>query len=88
MSTEGIGVLVGVDESACSREALAWAAAEAAARKVPLTIATVVDLPRLADIPLSAEMVGTAEIAARRHLDAAAARARDAAAYCPVVVAR
>jgi len=78
MSAEGIGVLVGVDESACSQEALAWAAADAAARKAPLTIATVVDLPRMADIPLSAELVGTAEHAARRQVDAAVARVGDA----------
>lgn len=84
MNTEGIGVLVGVDESACSQEALAWAAADAAAQRVPLTIATVVDLPRLADVPLSAELVGTAEFAARRQVDAAVARTRDVVGDVPV----
>jgi nucleotide-binding universal stress UspA family protein len=84
MSTEGIGVLVGVDRSACSQEALAWAAADAAARTVPLTVATVVDLPRLADVPLSADLVGTAEVAARRLVEAAVARARDLVPGVPV----
>jgi nucleotide-binding universal stress UspA family protein len=84
MSIEGIGVLVGVDESVCSREALAWAAADAAVRRVPLTVATVVDLPRLADVPLSAELVGTAEIACRRLVDAAVVRARDVVGDLPV----
>ena len=45
MSTAGIGILVGLDDSACAQEALAWAAADAAARHVPLTIASVVELP-------------------------------------------
>lgn len=84
MSTERIGVLVGMDESACSEVALAWAAQDAAARRVPLTIATVVDLPRLADVPLSAELVGTAEQAARRRIDAAVARAGDMVPGLPV----
>lgn len=85
MSTEGIGVLVGVDESACSQEALAWAEADAAAKGVALTIATVVDLPRLADVPLSAELVGTAELAAWRRVAAAAARSRDVVRGVPVL---
>ncbi len=84
MRTEGIGVLVGVDESACSQLALAWAAADAAKQKLPLTIATVVDLPRLADVPLSAELVGTAEAAARRQVDAAVARGRAVVGDAPV----
>ena len=84
MSNAGIGVLVGVDESACSQEALAWAAADAAARRLPLTVATVVDLPRLADVPLSAELVGTAEHACRRQVDASVARARDLVGDLPV----
>jgi nucleotide-binding universal stress UspA family protein len=84
MRTEGIGVLVGLDESVCSREALAWAAVDAAARKAPLTIATVVDLPRLAEIPLSAELVGAAEQAAQRQVSAAVAKVRDVAGDVPV----
>ncbi|HEY6744197.1 MAG TPA: universal stress protein [Mycobacteriales bacterium] len=84
MSIEGIGVLVGVDESDCSQVALAWAAADAAARRAPLTIATVVDLPRLADIPLSTEVVDTAQRSAQRRLDAAVARAREGAGGVPV----
>ena len=84
MSTEGIGVLVGVDESACSQEALAWAAADAAARNAALTVATVVDLPQPTDVPLSAELVGSAELAARRRVDAAVARARDVVGGVPM----
>jgi nucleotide-binding universal stress UspA family protein len=80
MNTDGIGVLVGVDESASARVALAWAATDAAARRVPLTIATVVDLPALTDVPLSADLVGAAELAAYRRVDAAVAAARDMAA--------
>jgi hypothetical protein len=38
MNTDRIGVLVGVDASACSQEALVWAAADAHGRRVPLTI--------------------------------------------------
>lgn len=53
MSIENLGVLVGVDGSACSDEALAWAAADAAARRTGLTVMAVSDLPRIADVPLS-----------------------------------
>jgi nucleotide-binding universal stress UspA family protein len=75
MSTDGIGVLVGVDESACSQQALAWAAADALAKGLPLTVAGAVDLPHHPDIPLSGELVGSAEAAVRRRVDAVAARA-------------
>ena len=84
MGTEGMGVLVGMDESACSEQALAWAAADAVARRVPLTVAGVVDLPRLADVPLSRELVSTAELAVRRRVDAAVARSRDLTGDMPV----
>jgi nucleotide-binding universal stress UspA family protein len=67
MSTDGIGVLVGVDESACSQQALAWAAADALAKGLPLTVAGAVDLPHHPDIPLSGELVGSAEAAVRRR---------------------
>lgn len=79
MNTEGIGVLVGVDQSACSQQALAWAAADAAAKRVPLTIAGVVELPILADVPISRELVSTGESAVRERIDTAVARTRDTA---------
>jgi nucleotide-binding universal stress UspA family protein len=72
-----MGVLVGMDESACSQQALAWAAADAVARRVPLTIAGVVDLPRLADVPLSRQLVSMAELAVRQRVNAAVARSHD-----------
>ena len=84
MSTDGMGVLVGMDESACSQQALAWAAADAVARRVPLTIAGVVDLPRLADVPLSRQLVSMAELAVRQRVDAAVARSRDLTGGIPV----
>jgi nucleotide-binding universal stress UspA family protein len=84
MSTDGMGVLVGMDESACSQQAMAWAAADAVARRVPLTIAGVVDLPRLADVPLSRQLVSMAELAVRQRVDAAVARSRDLIAGIPV----
>lgn len=77
MSTEGIGVLIGLDESVCSQEALAWAAADATARQVPLTIASVVELPVLADVRLPAHLLDAAQQAARQRVDAAVFRARD-----------
>ncbi|HEY6746405.1 MAG TPA: universal stress protein [Mycobacteriales bacterium] len=79
MSTDGIGVFVGVDQSACSREALEWAAADAAARHTRLTVASVVDLPRLGDVPLSGELLDAAQRAAQQTVDAAAGRARTVA---------
>lgn len=76
MSTDGMGVLVGMDESACSQQAMAWAAADAVARRVPLTIAGVVDLPRLADVPLSRQLVSMAELAVRQRVVLAARAGR------------
>jgi nucleotide-binding universal stress UspA family protein len=84
MGTEGIGVLVGVDESACSQQALAWAAADAGAKRAPLTIAGVVDLPRLADVPISRELVHAAQLAMRRRIDAMTARTRAVIPDVPV----
>ena len=84
MSAEGIGVLVGVDESACSQQALAWAAADAVAKRAPLTIAGVADLPRFADVPLSTELVTAAEYAVLQRVDAAVAHMRDLADGIPV----
>jgi nucleotide-binding universal stress UspA family protein len=77
MGTEGIGVLVGLDESACSQEALAWGAADAAARRAPLTIATAVDLPLLADVPVTPQLLASAQETARRRVDEAVQRTRD-----------
>jgi nucleotide-binding universal stress UspA family protein len=73
-----------MDESACSQLALTWAAADAVAKRVPLTIAGVVDLPRLADVPLSRELMDTAELAVRQRVDATVARTRDLAGGIPV----
>lgn len=81
---EAMGVLVGVDGSACAEEALRWAVADAAARGVPLTVAGVVDLPRLAEVPLSAELVAAAERAGRRTVERSAAHARGIAPQVPV----
>lgn len=76
MSTNGIGVLVGMDQSACSQTALAWAIADAVAKRVPLTIAGVVDLPRMADVPISRQVLDAGEHALRGRIDSAAAQAR------------
>jgi nucleotide-binding universal stress UspA family protein len=84
MSTDGIGVLVGVDQSACAQRALAWAGADALAKRVPLTIAGVVDLPLLADVPISKQLVNTAELAVRQRVEAAAVRTRDLTGGIPV----
>ena len=76
MNTDGIGVFVGVDQSVCSREALAWAATDAAARHSRLTVAGVVDLPGLGDVPLTGQLLDAARRAAQQTVDAAVARAR------------
>jgi nucleotide-binding universal stress UspA family protein len=81
MNTDGfgIGVLVGVDESACAKEALAWAAADAAARQTRLTVATVVDLPQLGDVPLTGQMLAAARPAAQQIVYDAIERTRELA---------
>jgi nucleotide-binding universal stress UspA family protein len=79
MNTDSIGVLVGVDESACAQEALAWAAADAAARHARLTVATVVDLPQLGGVPLTGQLLAAARPAAQRIVDGAVARTRELA---------
>ena len=84
MNTDRIGVLVGMDQSACSQNALAWAAADAVAKRVPLTIAGVVDRPRLAGASVSRQLVDAAELAVRREIDGAVARARSLADGIPV----
>jgi nucleotide-binding universal stress UspA family protein len=84
MIPDRIGVLVGVDASACSEEALGWAAADATCWRVPLTLAAAVDLPRLADGPMTAQALGTFQQAARARLDAAVAAARELTFGVPV----
>ncbi|HEV7655550.1 MAG TPA: universal stress protein [Mycobacteriales bacterium] len=79
MNSDGIGVLVGIDESACAQEALVWAAADAAARKTRLTVATVLDLPRLGDVPLTRQLLATAQQVAQHTVDGAVDRARGVA---------
>lgn len=76
MSMEKIGVLVGVDGSACADEALDWAAADAAARGIGLVVMAVTDLPRVADVPLSPDVLSAAMDEDRRITDARADRAR------------
>jgi len=76
MSIEELGVLVGVDGSACGDQALDWAASDAAARRTGLAVMTVSDLPRIADVPLSADVMVAAMDEARRTAGAGAARAR------------
>jgi nucleotide-binding universal stress UspA family protein len=79
MNTEWIGILVGVDESACAKEALEWAAADAAARHGRLTVTSVADLPRLGDVPLSPQLLSSARQAAQRMVDAAVRRVQQLA---------
>jgi nucleotide-binding universal stress UspA family protein len=74
MQAQRLGVLVGVDRSECGQQALGWAVQDAATRGSVLTIAHVVDLPRIADVPLSSELVDAAARAARQMLDAAVGR--------------
>jgi nucleotide-binding universal stress UspA family protein len=76
MDARPMGVLVGVDGSACAQQALVWAAADAAARGTGLTVATVVELPRLADVPISAQLLDTAARTGETIADQAAGRAR------------
>lgn len=75
MTTSTTGVVVGVDSSACSHEALGWAARDAAARGRRLTVATVVDLPRLADVPISPQFLVEQQQAAEQTVAAAVSRA-------------
>lgn len=79
MSIEDLGVLVGVDGSGCADEALDWAAADAAARRVGLMVMAVADLPVLADAPVSAQVTNAAMAETRRTARVAAARARQLA---------
>ena len=73
------GIVVGVDNSTHSQRALDWAINEAAIRKAPLTVVTVIQeiagwygvpLPNMADAPL-AEKIGKA---VREQVEAAVAR--------------
>ncbi len=76
MDAQPKSVLVGVDGSACAQQALVWAAADAAARGAGLTVAAVVELPRLADVPMTAQLLDTAGRTGQTIADKAAARAR------------
>lgn len=76
MDAQRMGVLVGVDGSACAQQALVWAAADAAARGTGLTVAAVVELPRLADVPITAELLDNAARTGQTIADKAATRAR------------
>jgi nucleotide-binding universal stress UspA family protein len=76
MDAQPMGVLVGVDGSACAQQALVWAAADAAARGTGLTVAAVVELPQLADVPITAQLLDTAARTGRIIADKAAVRAR------------
>ena len=51
---------------------------------MPLTIAGVVDLARLADVPVSSQLVGSAQLAMRHRVDATVARTRDLVGGIPV----
>jgi nucleotide-binding universal stress UspA family protein len=80
MGTQRFGVLVGVDQSECGRLALDWAVADAAGWGGRLTVVHVVDLPQIADVPLSAELLAAADRNGQHVVDAALVRARRAAA--------
>jgi nucleotide-binding universal stress UspA family protein len=74
MQAQRLGVLVGVDRSECGQQALDWAVQDAATRGSVLTVAHVVDLPRIADVPLSTDLLDAAARAGRQILDAAVGR--------------
>jgi nucleotide-binding universal stress UspA family protein len=76
MQAQRLGVLVGVDRSECGQWALDWAIQDAAARASVLTVAHVVDLPRVADVPLSSELLDAATRQGRQMLDAVVGRSR------------
>jgi nucleotide-binding universal stress UspA family protein len=76
MDAQPMGVLVGTDGSACAQQALTWAAADAAARGTRLTVATVVDLPLLADVPVTVQLLEDAARSGRTVAETAATRAR------------
>ena len=78
MQAKRLGVLVGVDRSECGQQALDWALEDAVARGSGLTVVHVVDLSRVADVPLSAQLVDAAAREGRRVLDAAVGRSRRA----------
>jgi nucleotide-binding universal stress UspA family protein len=76
MDAQRQGVLVAVDRSECSREAVTWAAHDAAARGCGLTLAHVVDLPRIADVPLTTELLKAASGEGEQTLDQAVVHSR------------
>jgi len=58
------GIVVGIDESATSRSALAWAISEAAAHHAPLTVLTVHDENQLAAAKAAASELTEKAVAA------------------------
>jgi len=64
-------VVVGVDGSKVATHALAWAAEEARARKVPLRVVHGWHVPALTGFPLEGSAMGVAELSAERVLEAA-----------------
>jgi nucleotide-binding universal stress UspA family protein len=78
-----VGLVVGVDGSAASMAAVAWAAAEAADRRRPLSLCHVIDQRWLADVSISGAVGENVQANARALLDRAAAVAGsvDAAAH-------
>lgn len=83
----GRPVVVGIDGSESALKAVRWAAAEAARRKVPLSVVTVfewINDPTLGQVGLGAEYSGIMLKAARRQLADAVAVAEKAAPGQPV----
>lgn len=79
MEEHRLGVLVGLDRSECSRQALDWAVADAAARGSRLTVAYVLDVHRIGDVPMSAGVLAIAERNGQQTLDEALEQAGRAA---------
>jgi nucleotide-binding universal stress UspA family protein len=85
MSQTGVrGLLVGVDGSEQSLEAVAWAAAEAAARHTGLTIGYVSDIGPPITLPLAPELLSGDDRQRTGILTGAAARAREIAPEVPL----
>src|SRR3954447_3211018 len=74
MHGQRLGVLVGVDRSECSQVALDWAAQDAARGGLRLTVAHVIDLARIADVPPSSELAAAATRGGRGTVDTAVLR--------------
>src|SRR5512139_1460617 len=88
------GILVGVDGSESSREALLWAMREAAMRKVPMTLVHVLDRPDerwsgwgLSSAPLPAKLARRQQDHARQVIEDAVAIIEDAEEHRPSSIA-